>query len=107
MFVTRQDVFVVQDSLGGNAKTVMVANISPAATCVKETASTLGFAQRAKMIKNKVPRCKTLHLLAHILYLIHSNSTTAYMVYHIYIYYSIYHYIRYMYTYMLYVLFVD
>lgn len=32
----------------------MVANISPAASCVKETASTLGFAHRAKMIKNKV-----------------------------------------------------
>ena len=46
--------FVLQDSLGGNAKTVMIANISPAASCVKETASTLGFAQRAKMIKNKV-----------------------------------------------------
>ena len=45
---------MLQDSLGGNAKTVMVANISPAAACVKETASTLGFAHRAKMIKNKV-----------------------------------------------------
>ena len=32
----------------------MVANISPAATCVRETVSTLGFAQRAKQIKNKV-----------------------------------------------------
>ena len=32
----------------------MVANISPAAACLKETHSTLAFAQRAKMIKNKV-----------------------------------------------------
>ena len=43
-----------QDSLGGNAKTVMVANVSPAAACLKETHSTLGFAHRAKMIRNKV-----------------------------------------------------
>lgn len=46
--------FLLQDSLGGNAKTVMIANISLAASCVKETQSTLGFAQRAKMIRNKV-----------------------------------------------------
>ncbi|KAL0036686.1 hypothetical protein WJX79_005705 [Trebouxia sp. C0005] len=45
--------FLLQDSLGGNAKTVMVANVSPAAACVKETHSTLGFAHRAKMIRNK------------------------------------------------------
>ena len=32
----------------------MVANVSPAAACLKETHSTLGFAHRAKMIKNKV-----------------------------------------------------
>lgn len=46
--------FLLQDSLGGNAKTVMIANISLAASCFRETQSTLGFAQRAKMIKNKV-----------------------------------------------------
>ncbi|KAL0052764.1 hypothetical protein WJX82_007311 [Trebouxia sp. C0006] len=45
--------FLLQDSLGGNAKTVMVANVSPAAACLKETHSTLGFAHRAKMIRNK------------------------------------------------------
>jgi len=32
----------------------MVANVSPAAACLKETHSTLGFAHRAKMIRNKV-----------------------------------------------------
>ncbi|KAL0021379.1 hypothetical protein WJX77_010218 [Trebouxia sp. C0004] len=45
--------FLLQDSLGGNAKTVMVANVNPAAACLKETHSTLGFAHRARMIRNK------------------------------------------------------
>lgn len=44
----------VQDSLGGNSKTIMVANISPASANLAETISTLRFAQRAKSIKNKV-----------------------------------------------------
>jgi hypothetical protein len=43
----------VQDSLGGNSKTIMVANISPASANLAETISTLRFAQRAKSIKNK------------------------------------------------------
>ncbi len=42
-----------QDSLGGNAKTVIIANVSPLAGCARETASTLAFAQRAKQIVNK------------------------------------------------------
>ncbi|KAK9808845.1 hypothetical protein WJX72_004842 [[Myrmecia] bisecta] len=45
--------FLLQDSLGGNSKTFMIANISPAAVNIAETMSTLGFAQRAKRIKNK------------------------------------------------------
>ncbi len=44
----------MQDSLGGNSKTIMVANISPASANLAETISTLRFAQRAKSIKNKV-----------------------------------------------------
>jgi hypothetical protein len=43
-----------QDSLGGNSKTIMIANVSPAAGCLSETLSTLRFAQRAKNIRNKV-----------------------------------------------------
>ncbi|XP_043233135.1 kinesin-like protein KIF3B [Amphibalanus amphitrite] len=42
-----------QDSLGGNAKTVMVANIGPASYNYDETLSTLRYANRAKNIKNK------------------------------------------------------
>ncbi|KAL0418381.1 UNVERIFIED_CONTAM: Kinesin-like protein KIN-12E [Sesamum radiatum] len=41
-----------QDSLGGNAKTTIIANISPSSCCSLETLSTLKFAQRAKFIKN-------------------------------------------------------
>jgi len=45
--------FLLQDSLGGNAKTVLVATISPAAANAAETLSTLRFADGAKRIKNK------------------------------------------------------
>ncbi|KAL4335216.1 hypothetical protein GQ457_07G042920 [Hibiscus cannabinus] len=44
--------FLLQDSLGGNAKTTIIANISPSNCCSLETLSTLKFAQRAKFIKN-------------------------------------------------------
>ncbi|KAK3086386.1 hypothetical protein FSP39_017725 [Pinctada imbricata] len=45
--------FLLRDSLGGNAKTQIVACIHPGARCYGETLSTLDFAKRAKMIKNK------------------------------------------------------
>ncbi|ESN94380.1 hypothetical protein HELRODRAFT_68699 [Helobdella robusta] len=44
---------LLQDSLGGNAKTVMVANIGPANYNLDETLTTLRYASRAKNIKNK------------------------------------------------------
>uniref|UniRef100_A0A0A9XKL2 Kinesin-II 95 kDa subunit n=1 Tax=Lygus hesperus TaxID=30085 RepID=A0A0A9XKL2_LYGHE len=44
---------LLKDSLGGNAKTVMFATISPAEHNLSETISTLRFADRAKQIKNK------------------------------------------------------
>ncbi|KAL4203053.1 hypothetical protein AMTRI_Chr02g266650 [Amborella trichopoda] len=44
--------FLLQDSLGGNSKTAIIANISPSICCVNETLSTLKFAQRAKLIQN-------------------------------------------------------
>jgi kinesin family member 15 len=43
-----------QESLGGNAKTVMIANVSPAMTNMADTLSTLRFAQRVKAIRNTV-----------------------------------------------------
>lgn len=44
---------LLQDSLGGNTKTVMIAAISPADYNYEETLSTLRYASRAKAIKNK------------------------------------------------------
>ncbi|KAL9269205.1 Kinesin-like protein, partial [Drosera capensis] len=45
--------FLLQESLGGNAKLAVICAISPAQSCKSETFSTLRFAQRAKAIKNK------------------------------------------------------
>ncbi|XP_026880523.2 kinesin family member 3Cb [Electrophorus electricus] len=44
---------LLQDSLGGNSKTVMVATIGPASCHYEETLSTLRFANRAKNIRNR------------------------------------------------------
>ncbi|XP_059936462.1 kinesin-like protein KIF17 isoform X2 [Mesoplodon densirostris] len=44
---------LLQDSLGGNTKTLMVACLSPADDNYDETLSTLRYANRAKNIKNK------------------------------------------------------
>ncbi|XP_072533765.1 kinesin-like protein KIF3C [Salminus brasiliensis] len=46
---------LLRDSLGGNAKTIMVATLGPASCCYEETLTTLRYASRAKNIKN-VPR---------------------------------------------------
>jgi kinesin family member 15 len=45
--------FILKDSLGGNSRTTMIAAVSAASGSFKETLSTLKFAQRAKMIRNK------------------------------------------------------
>ncbi|XP_030523084.1 kinesin-like protein KIN-12D isoform X2 [Rhodamnia argentea] len=44
--------FLLQDSLGGNSKTIIIANISPSISSSAETLNTLKFAQRAKLIQN-------------------------------------------------------
>ncbi|KAJ6626778.1 Kinesin-like protein KIF3A, partial [Pseudolycoriella hygida] len=44
---------LLQDSLGGNSKTVMCASISPADSNYVETISTLRYAGRAKSIQNR------------------------------------------------------
>jgi kinesin family protein 3/17 len=44
---------LLQDSLGGNVKTCMIANISPDRGSYEETLSTLRYADRAKHIKNQ------------------------------------------------------
>lgn len=44
---------ILQDSLGGNTKTIMIAAIGPADYNTEETISTLRYANRAKQIQNK------------------------------------------------------
>ncbi|TMW60724.1 hypothetical protein Poli38472_000766 [Pythium oligandrum] len=44
---------LLQDSLGGNAKTLMIACVSPATINFEETLNTLKYANRAKNIKNR------------------------------------------------------
>jgi len=44
---------LLQDSLGGNTKTVMIANVGPADYNYDETLNTLWYADNAKKIKNK------------------------------------------------------
>jgi len=44
--------WLLKESLGGNAKTIMIAALSPADINYEETLSTLRYADRAKQIKN-------------------------------------------------------
>uniref|UniRef100_A0A2M4AJK7 Kinesin-like protein n=1 Tax=Anopheles triannulatus TaxID=58253 RepID=A0A2M4AJK7_9DIPT len=44
---------LLQDSLGGNSKTIMIANIGPSEYNYNETLTTLRYAHRAKTIENK------------------------------------------------------
>ena len=44
---------LLKDSLGGNSKTIMIANIRTSAEYYQQTAVTLMYASRAKKIKNK------------------------------------------------------
>ncbi|XP_055000727.1 kinesin-like protein KIF14 [Sorex araneus] len=44
--------WLLKESLGGNSKTAMIATISPAASNIEETLSTLRYASQARMIIN-------------------------------------------------------
>ncbi|KAJ3395479.1 Kinesin-like protein kif15 [Lobulomyces angularis] len=55
---------LLKDSLGGNSKSTMIATVSSNPLSLSESISTLRFAQRAKMVKNK----------AHINQLLEANS---------------------------------
>eukprot|EP00516_Mucochytrium_quahogii_P001112 CAMPEP_0203754268 /NCGR_PEP_ID=MMETSP0098-20131031/7882_1 /ASSEMBLY_ACC=CAM_ASM_000208 /TAXON_ID=96639 /ORGANISM=" , Strain NY0313808BC1" /LENGTH=1089 /DNA_ID=CAMNT_0050645195 /DNA_START=333 /DNA_END=3599 /DNA_ORIENTATION=+ len=44
---------LLQESLGGRAKTCIIATVAPSVQCLDETLSTLDYASRAKSIKNK------------------------------------------------------
>ena len=47
---------ILKDSLGGNCRTVMIANISPSDKCYEDTHNTLKYANRAKNIKTNATR---------------------------------------------------
>ena len=51
--------FLLKDSWGGNSKTCLVATVTPSASSISETISTLKFAQRAKLIKNTAVKNET------------------------------------------------
>ena len=47
---------LLKDSLGGNCRTVMIANVNPSEASFEETLNTLKYANRAKNIKTTVQR---------------------------------------------------
>ncbi|CAH0547633.1 unnamed protein product [Brassicogethes aeneus] len=47
---------LLKDSLGGNCRTVMIANVSPASLTYEDTYNTLKYATRAKKIKSNIKR---------------------------------------------------
>ncbi|XP_059481400.1 kinesin-like protein KIF21A [Neocloeon triangulifer] len=49
---------MLEESLGGNSKTVMIACVSPTAKDFQETLGTLTYADRARHIKNRVSKNK-------------------------------------------------
>ena len=60
---------LLQDSLGGNSKTVLIIAVSPSSYNAMETVSTLRFGMRAKSIENKVEvnRTRTVEMLEALL----------------------------------------
>ena len=61
---------LLKDSLGGNCRTVMIANVSPSAAHYEDTLNTLKYANRAKEIKLRVrcwaPRASPVPPSAHV-----------------------------------------
>jgi kinesin family protein 3/17 len=55
---------LLQDSLGGNSKTLMFANLGPAEYNYDESLSTLRYANRAKNIKNHAKVMKQTYKLS-------------------------------------------
>ena len=43
---------VLKDSLTGSSKTTMIANVSPANSCIEHTLNSLRYADRVKDIRN-------------------------------------------------------
>lgn len=47
---------LLKDSLGGNCRTVMIANVSPSSICYDDTYNTLKYAARANKIKMTIKK---------------------------------------------------
>lgn len=60
---------ILQESLGGNAKTSLIINLSPSILNDAETLGTLRFGYRAKNIKNK-PKVNREYTVAELLLLL-------------------------------------
>merc|ERR1711920_1072189 len=61
---------LLSDSIGGNAKTLMFVNCSPVLDNAVETASSLNYAARAKLVVNKVEKnqdCRELARLSKVI----------------------------------------
>ncbi|XP_072527593.1 kinesin-like protein KIF18A [Salminus brasiliensis] len=56
---------LLKDSLGGNCRTVMIANVSPSSTSYEDTHNTLKYANRAKEIKSTL-KSNVVSLDSHI-----------------------------------------
>lgn len=55
---------VMQDSLGGNAKTLMFVNVSPADYNQEETVTALTYATRVKLITNSAEKQQVRDLIS-------------------------------------------
>ena len=45
---------LLQDSLGGNTNTAIIATVTPKISCVEESLNTLRFLERARQVKGEV-----------------------------------------------------
>jgi hypothetical protein len=50
--------YTMQDSLGGSARTVVIATLNSAAACQEESTTTLAFAQRCARVTAKLQSCE-------------------------------------------------
>ena len=83
---------LLKDSLGGNCRTVMIANISSAESCFDETLNTLKYANRAKNIKTNI-QVHFIYKYIYMNYILYEKKEIMYnfiYIYFIYIYIRIY-----------------
>ena len=60
---------ILKDSLGGNCKTILIANASSEMKYLEETLSTMRFALRCAKVKNEVSKNEKLRLLFSIFHM--------------------------------------